>query len=174
GLEIAEQFSWTLPDVVIYPTGGGTGLIGMWKAFAELQKLSWIANKKPRMVSVQSTGCDPITRAFNQGKEASEYFEHAETIAAGLRVPKAFGDVLILEALRESGGLAISVTDEEILAAIKELASAEGIFVCPEGAATWAALKHLKEQNEISSNDKIVLFNTGSGLKYPGVISYDT
>ncbi len=171
GLELAEQFNWSLPDVIIYPTGGGTGLIGMWKAFAELQELGWLSDYRPRMISVQSTGCDPITRAYNQGRQDSDFFEGAETIAAGLRVPKAFGDALILKALQESGGKALSVSDEEILICIKELAEAEGLFVCPEGAATWAALKHLKEQGEIAANDKVILFNTGAGLKYPEVIS---
>lgn len=171
GLEVAEQFDWELPDVIIYPTGGGTGLIGMWKAFSELLELGWIDDKMPRMISVQSTGCDPITRAFQEGKEQSEFYENAETIAAGLRVPKAFGDTLILRALRESGGLAVSVTDEEILQAACDLARAEGLFVCPEGAATWAALKQLKEQGEVLSDEKVVLFNTGTGLKYPEVFS---
>jgi threonine synthase len=169
GFELAEQFNWNLPEVILYPTGGGTGLLGMWKAFAELVELGWIKNKKPRMISVQSTGCEPITRAFNEGKTESEFFENAQTLAAGLRVPKAFGDALILKALRESGGLAISVTDEVILEAIREVASAEGLFMCPEGAATWAALKRLKEQGEVKSEDKIVLFNTAAGLKYPEI-----
>ncbi|MFQ5606293.1 MAG: threonine synthase [bacterium] len=171
GLEIAEQFNWTLPDVIVYPTGGGTGLIGMWKAFAELQELGWISDHKPRMISVQSTGCDPITRAFVEGKEASEFFEDADTLAAGLRVPKAFGDALILKALKESQGLAVSVTDAEIMDAVSELASSEGLFVCPEGAATWAAVKQLKSRGEIAASDKIVLFNTGSGLKYPEIFT---
>ncbi len=173
GLELAEQFDWKLPDVIIYPTGGGTGLIGMWKAFAELQQLGWLSGEKPRMISVQSTGCDPITQAFEEGKEESEFFQNAATLAAGLRVPKAFGDVLILRALRESGGMAISVTDEEILKSIRELAQREGIFACPEGAATWAALKRLKEQNIIKPEEKVVIFNTGTGLKYPEVILPD-
>ncbi|MFQ5636806.1 MAG: threonine synthase [bacterium] len=169
GLELAEQFDWELPDVIIYPTGGGTGLIGMWKAFAELLEIGWIADKMPRMISVQSNGCDPITRAFGAGAEFAEVFENAQTIAAGLRVPHAFGDALILKALRESNGLAISVSDEQILESVRELATAEGIFFCPEGAATWAALKHMKELGEVRNDDKVVLFNTGSGLKYPEV-----
>jgi len=171
GFELAEQFNWNLPEVILYPAGGGTGLIGMWKAFAELLELGWIKNKKPRMIAVQSTGCEPITRAFNSGKAESEFFENAQTIAAGLRVPKAFGDALILAALRESGGVAISVTDKEIMEAIREVASVEGIFMCPEGAATWAALKRLKEQGEVKPQDRIVLFNTAAGLKYPEVLS---
>ena len=171
GLEIAEQFSWQLPDVIIYPTGGGTGLIGMWKAFGELKELGWLSGDLPRMISVQSTGCDPITQAFEAGKMESEFFENAETVAAGLRVPKAFGDALILQALKGSSGLAVSVSDEEILDSLSELAQKEGMIVCPEGAATYAALKLLKEKGEVNRSDKIVLFNTGSGLKYPEVLS---
>lgn len=170
GLELAEQWDWHLPQVIIYPTGGGTGLIGMWKAFDELEQLGWLKSPKPRMISVQSTGCDPITRAFQANKTESEFFQNAQTIAAGLRVPKAFGDRLILRALQESHGCAISVTDEEILQAMRELASYEGIFACPEGAATWAALKRLVERKEIQSDEKVVLFNTGSGLKYPELV----
>lgn len=174
GLEIAEQFGWQLPDVIIYPTGGGTGLIGMWKAFAELKELGWISGDMPRMISVQSTGCDPITQAFETGAMESTFFENAETIAAGLRVPMAFGDALILQALKESGGLAVSVSDEEILAGVSELAHEEGIIVCPEGAATWAGLKRLNDLKEVGAGDRIVLFNTGSGLKYPEVLSQIT
>lgn len=171
GLELAEQFSWRLPDVVIYPTGGGTGLIGMWKAFAELQELGWIEEHKPKMVAVQSTGCDPITRAFKADEKTSIFYRNAATIASGLRVPKAFGDTLILEALKESGGTAISVSDEDILKSMVELARVEGVFVCPEGAATFAALRQLKDSGLVGRNDKIVLFNTGAGLKYPEVVS---
>ncbi|MCG8603625.1 threonine synthase [bacterium] len=171
GLELAEQFDWSLPDVIIYPTGGGTGLIGMWKVFQELRELGWISNHMPRMISVQSTGCDPITRAFESGRETADFFEKAQTIAAGLRVPKAFGDALILKALKESEGIAVSVSDDEMIDSIRELASAEGLFVCPEGAATWSALKLLRDKGEIRAGDKTVLFNTGSGLKYPEVVS---
>ncbi len=171
GLELAEQFNWTLPDVIFYPTGGGTGLIGMWKAFAELTELGWISGNKPRMVSVQSTGCDPITRAFEAGKAESEFYQNAETLAAGLRVPKAFGDALILKALRESGGLAISVTDDEIVESMRDVARQEGIFMCPEGAATWAALKRLREAGDVKPSDRIVLFNTVTGLKYPEIFA---
>ncbi len=171
GLELAEQLNWTLPDVIIYPTGGGTGLIGMWKVFHELHEMGWISDNFPRMVSVQSTGCDPITRAFLAGETVSEFFENAETIASGLRVPKAFGDALILRALKESDGLAVSVSEGEIMDCIGELAREEGMFVCPEGAATWAALKRLKEEGEIRATDKVILFNTGTGLKYPEVMS---
>jgi threonine synthase len=171
GLELAEQFNWTLPDVILYPTGGGTGLIGMWKVFQELRELGWISDHMPRMVSVQATGCDPITRAFESGSETADFFENAETIAAGLRVPKAFGDALILKALKESEGVAVSVSDDEMVDSIRELAGAEGLFVCPEGAATWSALKSLRDKGEIRADDKTVLFNTGSGLKYPEVVS---
>ncbi len=170
GLELAEQLDWDLPDVILYPTGGGTGLIGMWKAFAELKQMNWLTGALPRMIAVQSSGCDPITRAFDNGAPDSQFFENANTVAAGLRVPKAFGDKLILKALQESGGLAISVSDDEIMAAVAELAEAEGLVVCPEGAATWAALKHLAERNQVDKQDRVVLFNTGSGLKYPEVM----
>jgi threonine synthase len=171
GLELAEQFDWLLPDVIIYPTGGGTGLIGMWKAFAELAELGWISGKKPRMISAQSSGCDPITRAFNAGQAESEFHQNAATVAAGLRVPKAFGDGLILKAIRDSGGTAISVNDDEIVESIKEVAGAEGIFMCPEGAATWAALKRMKEEGEVNGSERVVLFNTGTGLKYPEIFT---
>ncbi|MCZ6818380.1 MAG: threonine synthase [Calditrichaeota bacterium] len=171
GLELAEQFDWRLPDVVIYPTGGGTGLIGMWKAFGELREMGWLIGDFPRMISVQSEGCDPITRAFEAGKFVSEFFDNAQTVAAGLRVPKAFGDTLILEALQASGGKAVSVPDEEILNSMTELARGEGLIVCPEGAATWSALKKLRDAGDIDPNDRVVLFNTGLGLKYPEVLA---
>ncbi|HEX9652719.1 MAG TPA: threonine synthase [bacterium] len=169
GWELAEQFEWTLPDVILYPTGGGTGLIGMWRAFSELAELGWISGSRPRMISVQSRGCDPITRAFGDGKTESEFYHNAQTLAAGLRVPKAFGDALILKAIRESGGVAISVSDDEILSAMKDMAQVEGIFMCPEGAATLAAMKRLKEEGEVNASDRIVLFNTATGLKYPEI-----
>lgn len=172
GLELAEQFNWQLPDVIFYPTGGGTGLIGMWKAFDELKRLGWISAKMPRMVSVQASGCDPITRAFEQKSMESRFFENAQTMAAGMRVPKAFGDTLILEALYESGGCAVSVSDEEIFDSLSEMARQEGLVVCPEGAATWAALKRLIESKAVEPGDKVVLFNTGSGLKYPDALSH--
>ena len=171
GLELAEQFDWRLPDVVIYPTGGGTGLIGMWKAFGELREMGWLTGDFPRMISVQSEGCDPITRAFEAGKFVSEFFDNAQTVAAGLRVPKAFGDTLILEALQASGGKAVSVPDEEILNSMTELARGESLIVCPEGAATWSALKKLRDAGDIDPNDRVVLFNTGLGLKYPEVLA---
>lgn len=166
GLEIAEQMDWVLPDVIIYPTGGGTGIIGMWKAFGEMEKLGWIKGPRPRMISVQSTGCAPIVKAFNEGKEDSEMWRNASTIASGLRVPKALGDFLILRAIRESHGTAIAVEDTEILEDVKLMAKEEGVFACPEGAATLSALRHLMEKGFIDKNEKVVLFNTGSGLKY--------
>jgi threonine synthase len=166
GFELAEQLDWTLPDVIIYPTGGGTGLIGMWKAFEELKNLGWIKSKMPRMVSVQAKGCAPIVRAFNEGKETADPWRNAETIADGLRVPAAIGDYLILRTLRESNGTAVAVSDSEIMEAITQIGSREGIFCCPEGAATYVACKHLIQQNWIRDKETVVLFNTASGLKY--------
>lgn len=166
GLEIAEQFNWNLPDVIFYPTGGGTGLVGMWKAFDEMEKLGWIGSKRPRMVSVQAAGCAPIIKAFESNSERAEFWQNASTVAAGLRVPGPFADRLILRAIRESHGTAIAVSDEEILLAQKEVTSLEGIFAAPEGAATWAALKDLAAQGWIKAEESVVLFNTGSGLKY--------
>ena len=166
GYEIAEQLSWTLPDAIVYPTGGGTGLIGMWKAFDELQQLGWIGEKRPRMISVQAAGCAPIVRAFQKGDRFAEGFENAATVAAGLRVPKAIGDFLILDAIRESGGTAVAVTDEELIAGAKELARSEGIFASPEGGACVPALRQLLARGELKPDEKVVLFNTGSGIKY--------
>ena len=143
GYELAEQFNWELPDVIIYPTGGGTGLIGMWKAFDEMEQMGWIGSKRPRMVTVQASGCAPIVRAFEEGKRFADEFPNAETAASGLRVPKAIGDFLILDALRASGGTAIAVTDEELIAATREIGAAEGIFCAPEGAACLPALRKL-------------------------------
>lgn len=167
GYELAESFGWELPDVIIYPTGGGTGLVGMWKAFAELEMLGWLNNtKRPRMVSVQAAGCAPIVRAFEQHASFCDFWTNAQTIASGLRVPKSFADHLILEDIYESNGTAIAVSDEEILKAQKELARLEGIFAAPEGAATLAALQQLVQRRWIRPEERIVLFNTGSGLKY--------
>jgi threonine synthase len=169
GYEIAEQMNWSVPDVIVYPTGGGTGLIGIWKALQEMQKMGWIgANVKlPRMVAVQVKGCSPIVQAFSQNlSEATPFENPSSTIANGLRVPAAFGDALILKALYESGGTAISVTENEMLAGITELASAEGLMVAPEGAAVWEAFKKLRAQNWIKGEEKIVLLNTGSIYKY--------
>ncbi|MGE5252166.1 MAG: threonine synthase [Bacteroidota bacterium] len=166
GLELAESFGWELPDVIIYPTGGGTGLVGMWKAFEELETLGLIGPKRPRMVSVQAAGCAPIVRAFERGAARAEFWPGARTIAAGLRVPGPFADRLILAALRDSGGTAVAVSDESITAAQKEMAKTEGIFAAPEGAATLAALKILGKNGWIKSGERVVLFNTGTGLKY--------
>jgi threonine synthase len=166
GYEVAEQLKWNLPDVIIYPTGGGTGLIGMWKAFDEMEEMGWIGSKRPRMVTVQAAGCAPMVRAFEEGKRFADEFPNAATTASGLRVPKAIGDFLILDALRASGGTAVSVTDEELLAATKEIGAAEGIFCAPEGAACVPALRRLIDTGEVTVGDRVVLFNTGSGVKY--------
>lgn len=167
GYELAESFGWELPDVIIYPTGGGTGLVGMWKAFQELENLGWLnKTKRPRMVSVQATGCAPIPLAFQKKAMFCDFWTGAHTIASGLRVPKSFADQLILKCLYESNGTAIAVEDEALMQAQQELAKAEGIFAAPEGAATLAALKDLINQKWIHPDEKIVLFNTGSGLKY--------
>ncbi|HEU4507137.1 MAG TPA: threonine synthase [Pyrinomonadaceae bacterium] len=166
GYELAEQMNWELPDVIIYPTGGGTGLIGMWKAFAEMQEMGWIGSKRPRMVTVQAEGCAPIVRAFEQGNRFADEFPNAATTASGLRVPKAIGDFLILDALRQSGGAAVAVTDEELIAATREIGAAEGIFCAPEGAACLPALRLLVEDGFVNPADRVVLFNTGAGVKY--------
>jgi threonine synthase len=166
GYEIAEQFGWELPEVIVYPTGGGTGLIGMWKAFTEMSRLGWIGWARPRMIAVQAEGCSPIVEAFREGKVESKIWQDAETIASGLKVPKAIADFAILRVIRKSGGLAVAVRDDEILTAQREIAQREGIFACPEGAATLAALLKLKERDLVGPKERIVLFNTGSGLKY--------
>jgi threonine synthase len=166
GYELAEQGAWTLPDVIIYPTGGGTGLVGMWKAFDEMQELGWIDEKRPRMISVQAAGCAPIVRAFEKGDRHAEEFPNAATIASGLRVPKAIGVFLILDAIRESQGAAIAVTDEELIAGAREVARREGIFAAPEGGACVPALRKLIDRGKIKLGERVVLFNTGSGIKY--------
>jgi threonine synthase len=166
GYELAEQFGWELPDVIIYPTGGGTGLIGMWKAFDEMEQMGLIGPERPRMVSVQSSGCAPIVRAFEEGLDYAPMWEGAETVAAGLRVPAAIGDFLILQALRESNGRAVAVADEDIMAAVSLMGATTGIFPAPEGAATLAAQIQLLREGWIQPNDRVVLYNTGSGLKY--------
>jgi threonine synthase len=171
GYELAEQMGWCLPDVILYPTGGGTGLIGMWKAFEELEALGWIDSPRPRMVTVQTRGCAPIVRAFQQGDEFATPWEDAETVAAGLRVPAAVGDFLMLRALRESGGTAIAVTDKELVDAQMRLSRLVGTFACPEGGATLAALERLMADGWIASDERVLLFNTGTGLKYPDVFS---
>jgi threonine synthase len=170
GYEIAEQLNWRLPDVIIYPTGGGTGLIGMWKAFSELEEMGWIGRERPRMVSVQASGCAPIVKAFGEGKETAEPWQNAKTIASGLRVPQAVADFLMLRALRESGGTALSVSDDEMLGEIPRVGRAEGIFFCPEGAACVAALRRLSHQRWVKPADEVLIFNTASGLKYLDVI----
>jgi threonine synthase len=166
GYELAEQFNWTLPDVIIYPTGGGTGLIGMWKAFDEMEQMGLIGPNRPRMVTVQSSTCAPIVRAFEKGERFADEFENASTVASGLRVPKAIGDFLILDALRASGGTAVAVTDAELIAAVAEIGAAEGIFAAPEGAACLPALRKLIADGFISRGESVVLFNTGAGVKY--------
>lgn len=170
GYEVAEQFGWRLPDAIFYPTGGGVGLLGMWKAFEEMEQMGWIGPKRPKMVAVQAAGCAPVVRAFESGARQSEFWQGAETIAAGLRVPKPLGDFLILDILRASGGTALAVSDEEIRGAIAELGAAEGIFAAPEGAACVTAYRRLLESGFLSPKDEVVLFNTGSGLKYLDVM----
>ena len=166
GYELAEQFDWDLPDVILYPTGGGTGLIGMWKAFNEMEEMGWIGSKRPRMVSVQSTGCSPIVDAFHAGERFADEFLDAATVASGLRVPKAVGDFMIIDALRESNGTAVAVSDEALTEAVKEIGSAEGLFVAPEGAACLPALKKLIEDGAVKENERVVIYNTGAGVKY--------
>jgi len=166
GYELAEDFGWTLPDVVVYPTGGGTGLIGMWKAFDEMETLGWIGAARPRMVAVQAEGCAPIPRAFAEGKVVSTRFENAHTYASGLRVPKAYADYLILRILRASKGEAVTVTDEEMRRGVVELASHEGLFAAPEGGAAWEAVKKLVAQGAVDRGERVVVFDTGTGYKY--------
>lgn len=166
GYELAEQLNWELPDVILYPTGGGTGLIGMWKAFDEMEEMGWIGSKRPKMVSVQSATCAPIVRAFHAGERFADEFENAATVASGLRVPKAIGDFLILDAIRASGGTAVAVTDEELVAAVKEIGALTGIFTAPEGAACLPALKQLIADGFIEGGETVVIFNTGAGVKY--------
>lgn len=171
GYELVEQLGWEYPDAVFYPTGGGVGLIGMWKAFGELEELGWVGagRKKPRMIAVQSSGCAPVALAFEQGNRVTEMWKGAQTFAAGLRVPKPYGDTIMLEILRESGGVALALPDEKILASLEDWARNEGIFLSPEGAAATAAYDHLIETGILSAKDRVVLFNTGAGLKYTDV-----
>ena len=171
GFEVAEQFGWKLPDVIFYPTGGGVGLIGMWKAFEELEALGWISSAHPKMIAVQADGCRPVVRAFERGEARSTFWDNAQTIAAGLRVPKPLGDALSLAAIRASGGTAIAVTDQEILDASLEMSRETGIFPAPEGGSCLAALKKLRANSFIKSDDRIVIYNTGAGLKYIDVFS---
>jgi len=170
GYEIFEQLGWRLPDALLYPTGGGVGLIGMWKAFAEMEEMGWIGPERPRMIAVQTTGCAPIVRAFQMRATTSEPWPNPKTLAAGLRVPKALGDFLILDALYRSDGAAIAVEDEELLAEMREAAEKEGLFLCPEGAATVAAARKLLANRFLKSDAAVVLCNTGTGLKYLDVV----
>ena len=167
GLELAEQLGWEVPDVIFYPTGGGTGLIGMWKAFAELEAIGFIGSKRPRMVAGQASGCAPMVRAFGEGETHARRWENAHTIASGIRVPAAIGDFLILVAVRESEGYAIAVDDAAIEASLREVATQEGFLLCPEGAATHAAYRQSLREGRIKQSDRVVLFNCASGLKYP-------
>ncbi|WP_189676230.1 threonine synthase [Sphingomonas glacialis] len=167
GLELAAQFGWKLPDAIFYPTGGGTGLIGMWKAFDELEKLGWIGSERPRMYAIQASGCAPIVRAFEAGEEHAERWEDAATVAAGIRVPKAVGDFLILRAVRESGGKALGVGDPAILKAVEDCAKKDGLLLCPEGGATLAAYRAALRSGEVDEDERVVLFNCATGLKYP-------
>ncbi|MBR1390753.1 MAG: threonine synthase [Lachnospiraceae bacterium] len=173
GLEIAEQFDWKLPDVILYPTGGGVGIIGIYKALNELKELGFIEGKLPRLVAVQAEGCAPIVKAFQEGKKESEFFADSKTVAFGINVPKALGDFLVLEALYQTGGCAKAVSDAEILEGLKELSQTEGTFVCPEGAAIYAAAKKLREENWIKEGERVVLLNTGAGIKYPDTLSIE-
>jgi threonine synthase len=173
GLELAEQLAWKLPDAMIYPTGGGTGIVGMWKAFEELEALGWIGPKRPKMISVQAEGCAPIVRAFDAGERFAEAWTDAHTIAPGIRVPAAIADYLILDAIRLSGGTAIAVSDAEILDSMGEMARREGIFAAPEGAATYAAYKRLLADGFLAPDESVVLFNTGAGLKTHELVTGD-
>jgi threonine synthase len=170
GYEVAEQLGWRMPQGIIYPTGGGVGLIGMWKAFDEMEQLGWIGPERPQMVCVQSEGCAPIVKAWDEGRQSSEAWPNASTVASGLLVPKAYGDYLVLDILRKSGGLALAVSDEEIMEAMGQWGRTEGIFAAPEGAASLAAYQKLLESCFFSSDDVVVLFNTGTGLKYLDII----
>jgi threonine synthase len=167
GLELAAQLGWELPDAIFYPTGGGTGLIGMWKAFDEMERLGWIGSKRPRMYAVQASGCAPIVRAYEAGEDHAERWEDAATVAAGIRVPKAVGDFLILRAVRESGGAALAVGDPAILKAVEECAKKDGLLLCPEGGATLAAYQQAVRDNLVDEDERVVLYNCATGLKYP-------
>ena len=172
GYELVEQLGWEYPDAVFYPTGGGVGLIGMWKAFQELEDLGWVKGKRPKMIAVQAAGCAPVARAFDQGEAVSQMWQGAATFASGLRVPKPYGDYIILDALRESEGTAVAVTDEQIFVSLKDWASHEGILMSPEGAAATAAYDHLIRTGFLTPADRVVIFNTGSGNKYTDVLAH--
>ena len=167
GIELAEQLGWEVPDVIFYPTGGGTGIIGMWKAFAELEEMGWLGKKRPRMVVVQASGCAPMVKAWEDGVEHAPRWRDAHTFAAGIRVPQAVGDFLILRAVRESDGFAIAIDDNAISAGLDEVAREEGFLMCPEGAATYAAYKQSLADGRVKKSDQVVLFNCATGLKYP-------
>lgn len=171
GYELVEQLGWTYPDAVFYPTGGGVGLIGMWKAFDEMEQMGWVSGRRPKMIAVQASGCAPVAKAWKEGAAVSTMFQNAATFAAGLRVPKPYGDAIILEIVRESGGMVVDVTDEAILASLLDWARQEGLLLCPEGAAATAAYDHLLATGFLKANDQVVLFNTGSGLKYIDAIA---
>ena len=173
GLEILEQSGWEVPDAIIYPTGGGVGLIGIWKALDELEEIGWIGSKRPKLISVQAEGCMPIVKAWNEGKEASEFFQGAHTLAGGVRVPKALGDFIVLRACRETGGTAIAVSDEDILKATFLAARSEGMFICPEGGAAVAAAQKLRESGFLKPAEKVIILNTGTALKYPEIVDVD-
>ena len=170
-LEIAQQLGWKIPDVIVYPTGGGTGIIGMHKGFNELMELGWVAGKQPRFIAVQAEGCQPIVKAFNEGSDSSEMWDNAATVADGLRVPGPFADYVILKILRETGGTALSVTDKEMVDAMYEISTDEGVVICPEGAATLVGLRQLLEQNAVSENETVIMLNTGSAYKYLELVS---
>lgn len=169
GLELAEEFDWGAPDVILYPTGGGVGLIGIWKAYQELMEIGWVDGRFPKLVAVQAEGCAPIVKAYNEGKDHSEMCHGAQTVAGGIRVPKALGDFLVLEAIKETGGTAVAVSDDELLEGVKLAAVTEGTFICPEGGAAVAAARRLVQSGYIQSTDKVVILNTGAGIKYPGI-----
>jgi len=173
GYEVAEQLNWQLPDAIFYPTGGGVGLIGMWKAFDEMEQLGWLksGSKRPKMIVVQAAGCAPVVKAWNEHKQIAEMWQNAQTSAAGLRVPKPYADYIILDILKQSGGTAVAVSDDEIFVGVKEWASREGLFASPEGAACLPAYQRLLREGFLKPTDKVVLFNTGSGLKYIDVIA---
>ena len=171
GYELVEQLGWEYPDAVFYPTGGGVGLIGMWKAFEEMEELGWVRGKRPKMIAVQAAGCAPVARAFDEGEAASRMWENAHTFASGLRVPKPYGDALILEIVRASGGVALALTDDQIFASLRDWGAHEGLLLSPEGAAATAAYDHLRETGFLTAEDRVVLFNTGSGSKYTDVLA---
>jgi threonine synthase len=171
GYELVEQNGWKYPDAVFYPTGGGVGMIGMWKAFEEMEQLGWVSGKRPRMIAVQAAGCAPVAKAYDEGANVSQMWQNASTFAAGLRVPKPYGDSIILEIVRESGGTALALSDEELFASLKDWASNEGILLSPEGAAATAAYDHMIANGSLKPTDSVVLFNTGSGNKYTDVLA---